>query len=154
MSPINPQALYVVEPEAMRFSRLLAETARRAVRLYWELFIVLPVQIFMIGMAMICLGVGVLDIAKNSSNICADLILICASAAILLFERVRTFFWAFLACCTLWWILVLAILIPLVGKDYRPASTAANVAIILLDILPPLAAAAFIDYARHRNTNL
>lgn len=151
MDAINPRALYAIEPQAERFSRWIAETTRWAIRLYWDLFVALPTTIIMMGMALICLGVGLMDLIKYPSNACADLLMISVSAAFMLFQRMRAFAWAFMACCTVWWIvLVTALLNPVMGENYKAASPTANIAILLLDLIPPLVAAAFIDRAKHR----
>jgi len=150
MDTTNPRALYAIEPNSERFTRWLAETTRWAVRLYWDLFVALSVTFLMMGMALICFSVGLLDLIKHPGNASADLLLMSASATFLIFERVRAFFWAFLACSTVWFLLVAAILLPILGADYRPASITAKIAIVLLDFLPPIITAVFIDYARHR----
>ena len=152
MNAVNKGALFAIEPQSERFTRWVAETTQWAIRLYWELFVALPVQVISMGTALICFIVGVLDTLKRPGNAFHNLPLICASAAFLLFHRVRSFFWAFLACFIVWLPVEVVFIISLLGEDYKTVSVAANIALVLLCLLPPLVAAAFIDHARHRNT--
>jgi len=150
MDTISSQALYAIDPKAERFTRWLAETTRWAVRTYWELFVTLPVTFILVVTALLCLIVGVLDLIKHPVNAYADLLLIGAAAAFLVFQRLRAFLWAFLACCIFWIPLMVALIFSIAGKDYKAVSAAANIAIIVIYFLPPLVASVFIDYARHR----
>lgn len=123
---------------------------RWAIRLYWDLFIAIPVQLLLMGIALLSLVIGILDMIKQPSHALADLILIGVCAAFLLISRLRAFFWAFLVCFVVWLPLEVTLLISLAGKDYKPVSAAENIVLVLLCFLPPLVGAGLIDHARHR----
>jgi hypothetical protein len=150
MNATNPKLLYSVEPNSERFFRWLRETSATAIRLYWELFISLPVTIFAMLFAVIAIVVGIMDIVQHPSRFWHDLLPIVVFLAFLIFSRVQAFFWALLGCFILWVVLVALLLLPIVGTDYMAVTTTAKILLGVTYFLPPFIAALYIDYARHR----
>ena len=141
--------MFAVEPDTARCLRWLEEATAFAVRLYWDLFVSIPVTIFSFMFAGMAVFIGFLDLAQHPQHFWSDVPLIGFSVAFLVFARLRTFVWALLACSVGWVVIVALLLLPFVGPDYLAGTMTAKILLGAVDFLPPLLAALCIDRARH-----
>ena len=132
-----------------RCLRWLEEATAFAVRLYWDLFVSLPIIFFSLSFAGIAIIVALIDVAHHPQHFWSDVPLIGFAIAFLAFARLREFIWTLLACLISWATIVALLLLPFVGPDYLAATLTAKVLLGIIDFLPPLLAALYIDRARH-----
>ena len=150
MNSINPRVLYSVDPRSERLARLIREKTATAVRLYWELFVSLPISIISFLVAVITIVVCVVATVQHPDTFLHNLPPIGLALAFLAYRRVREFSWALLGCLVFWILLVALLLLPFVGPDFKVVTTTTKILLGVAYLLPPFIAALYIDHARHR----
>jgi hypothetical protein len=153
MNEHTSQALYLVDPRSERFLCWLRDAVMYVARLYWDLFISLPLTIMSMSLALVASVMSLIDLFQNPSRWLCDVILLSLGIAFLVSSRVRTFFWALVACAFLWIPLIVSVMRGIIDFSHEHTSTPDLILIALFCFLPPIVAALLIERVRHRGVN-
>ena len=137
--------LHSVEPSFELLARRLRELTIWIARLYWNLFVWIPLVAFTMLFAGLFVLVGFAEMINHPAFFWRDVPLIAMSLCFLGFHRVRVFFWVLLPCLVGWFSLVAVLLIPFLGPEYVVNTPLEKLLLGTAELLPPLVAALCIE---------